>query len=418
MPFVDHYELLGGSPDTPFAELKKLYHEKLREFHPDKRPNSATGVGVRVTSSLNEAWEILQDAAKKEAYDQLWKLHKIPPPDPRGPAPPRPEGRNRSTSRPRAEGTTTAPDSGPTPPADIRSPAERAEAKRREGNELYKEAQAIYKSAGAESLSAAAVALTKYQAAIVKYTEGLELAPQDYRIRSNRALCYAALKDWGRCREDAQMVIHLKGDFMKGWFLLCKSLWKEGSVLAAQKHLDMALGILPDSQELLALREEMAPDIEALAREASKDEVRLPRMGRAAVSRNVSPANTPIQGQSRTATPPRANSRSPIRPPRNPYAEGFFPGQPAPAPYPGSFDDTAQFGDRTANFGHVYQRPPKGRSPSPAASNLPPVDSRYENTFGAPPPIPGQVPRPSEQPRPGHVSLSGMVASSRIGVGR
>lgn len=145
-PFVDHYVVLGCSPETSVADLKKAYHEQLREFHPDKRPTSSTGEGHRVTAILNEAWDVLQDPAKREAYDTVWR-------------------REVAAAVPREQ---------------------QAEARRREGNELYKAAQVL--SRQTDSLSAATQAVKDYQAAIAKYSEGLDLAPKDHRIRSNRAL--------------------------------------------------------------------------------------------------------------------------------------------------------------------------------------------------------------------------------------
>ena len=59
--FVDYYALFGCFLESSEAELKKAYHAKLREYHPDKRPHSSEGVGQKVTQLLNEAWEVLQD---------------------------------------------------------------------------------------------------------------------------------------------------------------------------------------------------------------------------------------------------------------------------------------------------------------------------------------------------------------------
>ena len=38
--------------DAVSEEIKQAYHEKLREFHPDKRPNSQEGRGKRITAQL------------------------------------------------------------------------------------------------------------------------------------------------------------------------------------------------------------------------------------------------------------------------------------------------------------------------------------------------------------------------------
>merc|ERR1712232_565245 len=196
------------------------------------------------------AWDVLGDQSKRDAYDTVWRKH-------------------MAEALPREQ---------------------QAEARRREGNELYKNAQLLSKQA--DSLTAAAQACKDYQAAIMKYSQGLELAPQDHRIRSNRALCYAALKDWARCREDSSQVTHMKPDFMKGWFLHAKSLWMEGMAVAAQRKLEEGLRLLPGNPELLALQTEIAPDAEACKRDGVDKLPRLP-VPRGSASRNVSPTCTP-----------------------------------------------------------------------------------------------------------------------------
>lgn len=360
--FVDHYEVLGCDPTASPAELKRAYHEKLREYHPDKRPESRGETGARVTQAVLDAWSILQDTDKRQVYDAVWN-----------------KKRNQDLA------------------------AEVAEARRREGNELYKEAQALAKTSGPDSLSAATASLTQYQGAIEKYSEGIDLAPMDHRLRSNRALCYSALKDWNRCKEDASAVVEMKPDFMKGWFLLVKAFWKEGNPIAAQRHLDSALQVLPGSSELLALQEELAPDVQA----ATSGDL-LPPVGRGRSSRNVSPSCTPVQGNSRSgsrvATPPpvpgaRSASKSSGRQrstsrPRHPGA--------------GAWDETARFGDedaseRTAQFGsYMFGQSTSSPAPPPA----PPPPGREGGT---------PLPPPVSQRTKGS-SLASMAASSRLGV--
>lgn len=396
--FVDHYAVLGCTPETSASELKRAYHEKLREYHPDKRPTSSTGVGQRVTADLVNAWEVLQDQAQREAYDVLWR-------------------RERDAAL---------------------SPPQRAEARRREGNELYKFAAALGKQT--ESLTAAAQALQKYQAAIARYSEGIELAPQDHRIHSNRALCYAALKDWPRCREDALRVTQLKPDFMKGWFLLAKAHWKEGLPIAAQRELEAGLRILPGNPELLALQSELLPDLESCRQDGVE---RLPRVlgGRGAASRNVSPACTPTQSTqgSRVATPPPIGSTS--RGASHSPAPGGGSGSRQPSKNRGGgggdYEGTACFGEQTACFGE--QTAGFGTAPAPegprhgrshghgqARSASPAPADRYEAfaaTSGPAPPIPNTArygrdptpPRGPDGPRQ-RSTLAGMVASSRVGL--
>ncbi|CAE7938533.1 cbpA, partial [Symbiodinium necroappetens] len=203
-PFVDHYAVLGCSPDSSLEQLKKAYHEKLREFHPDKRPWSAGGYGQNVTQSLNEAWEALRFPALREAYDVIWRREKAPPePPPR---------RDRSSSRKRhepAEPESRAKESEK-PEQDQEEARAKAEAKlqaealRSEGNELYRQAQAMLREAGddADSLPDRMAAMQKFRIAIKKYSDAMKLTPSNYRLWSNRALCHSALKDWDLCRED------------------------------------------------------------------------------------------------------------------------------------------------------------------------------------------------------------------------
>eukprot|EP00930_Biecheleria_cincta_P086949 TRINITY_DN76202_c0_g1_i1.p1 TRINITY_DN76202_c0_g1~~TRINITY_DN76202_c0_g1_i1.p1 ORF type:complete len:384 (-),score=41.58 TRINITY_DN76202_c0_g1_i1:37-1188(-) len=376
--FVDHYEVLGCSPDTSGVELKKAYHEKLREFHPDKRPDSRTGRGAIVTQAILDAWEILQDPEKRQDYDISWRKQREPA-----------------------------------------SNNEKADALRREGNELYKEGQAVSKAAAPESLSAAARSLQRYQAAIEKYSEALRLTPQDHRILSNRALCYSALKDWSRCREDASFVVRIKPDFMKGWFLLVKALWREGDPVAAQRKLELGLDTLPGCPALLALQEEIAPDLS----EASGSHQRLPhvRQGR---SRNVSPTCTPGQSRSasvtRVATPPpvRGASKSPGAHARGRESSRTMGSGAHAASGPDFGEQTAKFGDvddnRTGASSHASQPPTYAeRSHGPCAP------ARPSGGQGTSPNFPTQPPPPpagtAQGPRQ-RSSLAGMAASSRLGI--
>lgn len=368
--FVDHYEVLGCSPDTSAADLKRAYHEKLREFHPDKRPESRTGRGAIVTQAVLDAWEILQDPEKRQVYDTSWRKQRVP------------------------------------------SDSENADVLRRAGNELYKEGQALSKAAGPDSLSGAAKALQKYQGAVLKYSEALHLTPQDHRIQSNRALCYSALKDWPRCREDASAVVDMKPDFMKGWFLLVKALWREGDPVAAQRQLELGLDALPNCPELLALQEEIAPDL----LEASGSHQRLPhvRQGR---SRNVSPACTP--GQSRSASGTRVATPPPVRGASNSPGASARGRESSRTRGSGVREASGpDFGERTAKFGdnnNDRTQPPTyaERSYGPGGPAPPPGGQATPPSFAAqpPPPPPGAAQGPRQRS-----SLAGMAASSRRGV--
>merc|ERR1719221_1917930 len=115
--------------------------------------------------------------------------------------------------------------------------SERAEAYCREGSELCKQ--------------------RKYRAAAAKYSEGIKLAPKDHRLWSNRAVCYAALKEWSQCSQDALRSTYLKPDCVSGWLLFAKALWKDGMPAMAKSVLAEALEIIPGNPELLVLNSEI-----------------------------------------------------------------------------------------------------------------------------------------------------------------
>lgn len=53
-------------------------------------------------------------------------------------------------------------------------------------------------------------ALSLYQQAIDKYSEGIDVGTKDHRLFSNRALCYAVLRDWPRAKKDAHRVVEIR----------------------------------------------------------------------------------------------------------------------------------------------------------------------------------------------------------------
>eukprot|EP00931_Biecheleriopsis_adriatica_P006973 TRINITY_DN108314_c0_g1_i1.p1 TRINITY_DN108314_c0_g1~~TRINITY_DN108314_c0_g1_i1.p1 ORF type:complete len:427 (-),score=56.07 TRINITY_DN108314_c0_g1_i1:4-1260(-) len=280
---VDHYAVLGCSPDASASELKRAYHDKIREYHPDKRPDSREGRGQQITFALNQAWELLRDPGKREAYDAAWR-------------------REQQASA---------------------SSEQIADQCRRTGNELYRAATALVQKHGGrfeeptfgpEELDWIRRASNKFQEAIDTYSRGIEQVPNDYRLWNNRSLCYAAMKQWAKCREDAKRVTLLKPDFMKGWFLLAKSLWKEGSLLEAKNEIDKALSLLPEDAELLALQLEIRGALEdAMPKDA--DQLPLIRRNRPARSRNVSPTGTPPPSYRMAPPPPIHRPMPPRRPP-------------------------------------------------------------------------------------------------------
>ncbi len=68
MEFKDYYDILGVKPDASETEIKAAYRKLARKYHPDK--NKDAGAEEKFKAA-NEAQEVLMDAEKRRAYDQL-----------------------------------------------------------------------------------------------------------------------------------------------------------------------------------------------------------------------------------------------------------------------------------------------------------------------------------------------------------
>ena len=82
MEYKDYYKILGVPRTADAAEIKRAYRKLARQYHPDK--NKAKGAEDKF-KDINEANDVLGDAKKRQAYDELganWRAGErfTPPP--------------------------------------------------------------------------------------------------------------------------------------------------------------------------------------------------------------------------------------------------------------------------------------------------------------------------------------------------
>lgn len=82
MQYKDYYKILGVKRDASEADIKKAYRVLARKYHPDVSKESNAEEKFK---EVAEAYEVLKDKEKREAYDQLGRYQQgqdfRPPPD-------------------------------------------------------------------------------------------------------------------------------------------------------------------------------------------------------------------------------------------------------------------------------------------------------------------------------------------------
>ena len=67
----DYYQVLGVAEDADAGQIKRAYRKLAKQFHPDRNPGDAEA--EKRFKEIQEAYDVLEDSAKRGKYDQLRK---------------------------------------------------------------------------------------------------------------------------------------------------------------------------------------------------------------------------------------------------------------------------------------------------------------------------------------------------------
>ncbi len=62
----DYYRIIGLPPTATLTEIKGAYRKRASALHPDRNPSEKAHADFQ---ELQEAYEVLSDAARRQAYD-------------------------------------------------------------------------------------------------------------------------------------------------------------------------------------------------------------------------------------------------------------------------------------------------------------------------------------------------------------
>jgi curved DNA-binding protein CbpA len=106
-----HYQILGVDNSATPEDLKKAYKAAAKASHPDHHPDDPTA--EERFKAVAAAWDVLGDAEKRKAYDEL--LARPPEPEPLPPPPPPPPRQRQPWEDVQPAPRSTAADPGVCP---------------------------------------------------------------------------------------------------------------------------------------------------------------------------------------------------------------------------------------------------------------------------------------------------------------